>query len=56
MGNYSTKKPKETQHSSIEEFQSYFSDLYDCGNNKDRENIPGLHLDIIIPTKLVSMK
>ena len=46
-GNYSSRKP--TQHPSIEEFQSYFSDLYDCSNNKELENISGLHSDITIP-------
>ena len=39
---------------SIEEFQSYFSDLYGLivvilTNNKELENIPGLHSDITIP-------
>ena len=46
-GSYSSKKT--TQHPSIEEFQSYFSNLYDCGNNKELGNISGLHSDITIP-------
>ena len=46
-GNYSSRKPIE--HPSIEEFESYFSNLYECDDDKEIENISKLQSNVSIP-------
>ena len=46
-GNYSRKKP--SQHPSINEFQTFFEDLYTCKDKDELVNIDNLRSDVNIP-------
>ena len=46
-GNLASKKP--AQHPSMEDLQSYFSELYDCKDDRELDNIANLNTDVTIP-------